>query len=105
MMAFMTRRLISVLLPVRIPLLGLRHPGHLLLPDQHRHGILPAVRRELPLVVEIILRVRRFSHLRFRLQRLLLLHEAGHRGIRPNPAILHLHAHDGEFTHTKIVQS
>lgn len=34
-----------VLLPVWIPLPGLHHSGGVLLPDQHRHGLLPAVCR------------------------------------------------------------
>lgn len=34
-----------VLLPVWLPLPGLHHSGGVLLPDQHRHGLFPAVCR------------------------------------------------------------
>ena len=70
-----------VLLSLRIPLSRFRHPRRLVLADQHRHGLFPAMRRELPLVVEVLLRVRRIGSLRLRLLRLLLLHQAGHRRV------------------------
>ena len=42
-----------VLLPVRVPLPRLHHPRHLLLPDLHCDGLLSALWRGLPLVVEV----------------------------------------------------
>ena len=70
-----------VLLSLRIPLSRFRHSRRQLLADQHRHGLFPALRRELSLVVEILLRVRRIGGLCLRLLRLLLLHQAGHRRV------------------------
>ncbi|PNJ57374.1 transmembrane 9 superfamily member 4 isoform X4 [Pongo pygmaeus] len=42
----------SVLLPLWLPVPCFHHPGGILFTNQHRHGVLPAMCRGLPLVVE-----------------------------------------------------
>ena len=54
-----------------------------------------ALRGELPLVVAVFRRQRRLSYLRPPLFNFLLLHQAGHRRVRPHPGLLLIHNHDG----------
>ncbi len=84
-----------VLLPVWLLVPGLCHLGGLRQPDQHRHGLFPALLGKLPLVVEELLRFGRLCALRPRLLFVLLLDQAQNRRVRAHAPLLYLHANDG----------
>lgn len=84
-----------VLLPLRLPLPRLLHPGRQLWPDCDRDDVLPVVRRGLPVVVAELHRVRGLCGVHPVLRRLLLLHETRDHRVHTDAAVLGLHGHHG----------